>query len=46
MRKGTQLNLWIHEQMNMGTVKKFKAVHILASRRMVKLRKRILPLLV
>lgn len=46
MRKGTQVNLWIHEQMNMGTLKKFKAVHILVLCRMVKLRKRILPLLV
>lgn len=27
MRKGTELNHWIHRQMNMRTVKKFKAVN-------------------
>lgn len=29
MGKGTQLNCGIHEQTNMGPVRKFKAVHIL-----------------
>lgn len=46
MRKGTQLNLRIHKQMNTGTVKKFKVAHLLALCRVAKLRKRILPLLV
>lgn len=27
MCKGTQENHWIHRQMNMGTVRKFKAVN-------------------